>query len=150
MGDLVMKSRTIRQRRIAQLTCAVVAALVFAPTTQAFGAWSIPGSGAGAGAAATMPTGGEPSGSSSGTSVALSWPVARLSSGTAVSGYVISRFNEQTGAPASVGAGCSGIVTTTSCTELSVPAGTWTYTVQPVQANWSGGVSPESAAVTVS
>lgn len=146
-----MRSLSVRQRRAAQLAVVVLTTcLVFAQATSAFAAWSTQGSGSAAGAAATMPTGGEPSGTVSGTSVSLSWPVANLSSGAPVAGYVISQFNEDTGSPASTGAGCSGVVTSTSCTELSVPVGSWTYTVQPVQLNWHGGTSAESAAITVS
>jgi hypothetical protein len=124
-------------------------ALALGRAAPASAAWSGSGSGSGAGAAAVMPTGSAPHGTVSGTSVTVSWSVATLSSGTAVAGYVVSRYNASTGAPATVGAGCSGVVTTTSCTELDVTAGSWVYTDKPVEVNWSGGQSADSASVTV-
>jgi len=72
-----------------------------------------------------------------------------LSSGAPVAGYIINRYNALNGAAATVGAGCSGIVTTTTCTELSVPSGSWIYTDTPVQLSWMGTPSPASAAITV-
>ena len=44
-----------------------------------------------------------------------------------------------------MGSGCNGVVAATTCTEQSVPAGTWVYTETPVQLNWTGGASPDSA-----
>jgi hypothetical protein len=72
-----------------------------------------------------------------------------MGNGTAVAGYTISRYNVSTGASATVNASCSGTVTSTTCTEDSVPAGTWAYADTPVQDHWTGGQSPESAPVLV-
>jgi hypothetical protein len=69
--------------------------------------------------------------------------------GSAVAGYVINRYSTVTGLPATVGSGCAGIITTTTCTEASVPSGTWTYTDTPVQINWTGGQSPKSTTIDV-
>ncbi len=66
-----------------------------------------------------------------------------------MAGYIVNRYNASTGAPATVGAGCSGVVTTTTCTEVSVAPGTWVYTDTPVQVNWTGGASPDSSAIVV-
>ena len=44
---------------------------------------------------------------------------------------------------------CSGTVSGLSCTENSVPAGTWRYTVTPKHSNWLGTESAKSTAVTV-
>jgi hypothetical protein len=96
-----------------------------------------------------MPSGGQPTASATGNSVTVSWPTAYFPDGQSVFGYVIHRFNAATGAQATVGATCSGTVTSTACTEQSVPAGTWTYTDSPVQDNWSGSQSPASAGVIV-
>lgn len=133
-------------RLLVVLLAAPVALL---PASAALAAWSAAGSGSAAGAAAVMPSGAAPSGSVAGTSVTVSWTAAQLSSGAAVAGYLISRTNANTGAPGTVGAGCSGVVTSTTCTEQSVPAGTWVYTDTPVQLNWSGGASPSSASLVV-
>lgn len=111
--------------------------------------WAVGGTGSAAGAAAVMPTGATPSAAASGTSVGVSWPVATFANGAAVAGYRVSRYNTSTGLPVTVGAGCSGVVTLTSCTELAVTAGTWAYTVTPLEVNWAGGQSPESPPVVL-
>lgn len=126
----------------------IVLASLSAPTILA--AWSAAGTGPAAGAAATMPAGGQPVGSASGSSVAVRWPAVTLSSGAPVAGYLISRTNAVNGAAATVGPGCSGLITTTTCTELSVPTGTWLYFDTPVQLSWTGGQSPASAPIVVS
>jgi hypothetical protein len=144
--------RVVRYRaRIAALVMGsmLVLPLVFGSAPTATAAWSTTGSGNAAGAAAVMPTGTAPTGTASSTSVTISWSAAQLSSGTAVAGYTINRYNAATGASATVGAGCSGVVTTTTCTESSVPAGTWVYTDTPVEMSWTGGASPDSATITV-
>ena len=82
-------------------------------------------------------------------SVTLSWTAATFPSGAAVAGYEIERLNAANGTPATVGAGCSGVVSATTCTEISVPAGSWVYTVTPVQKNWTGATSPDSSLLTV-
>jgi len=112
-------------------------------------AWGAGGSGRGSALAYTMPTGGQPSVGASGSSVSVRWPAATFPDGHSVAGYVIRRFNAVNGTEATVGAGCSGVLTTTTCTELNVPAGSWIYTDTPVQDNWTGGQSLASTAVTV-
>jgi hypothetical protein len=140
----------IRARRYRILTAASAAlALLLSHSTLAMAAWSTPASGSAAGAAATMPSGGAPSGGAIGTSVTLTWATAHLSSGTAVAGYVIRKYNAANGTPVAVGSGCSGVITTLTCTELGVAAGTWFYTVTPVQMNWTGGESAGSSTITV-
>jgi hypothetical protein len=72
-----------------------------------------------------------------------------LPGGASVGGYVIRRFNSVTDVQAAIGSACSGVVTTTTCTETSVPPGTWFYTDTPVQVNWTGGTSLASPIVSV-
>lgn len=96
-----------------------------------------------------MPTGVAPTGSATGSSVTLRWPAVTLSNGAPVAGYVISRINALNGSAATVGAGCAGVLTTTTCTELTVPSGAWIYTDTPVELSWTGGASPASAAIVV-
>jgi len=124
-------------------------AVSLAPASDARAAWSAHASGSAAGAATVMPGGTAPSGGATGASVTISWTAADFPDGTAVAGYVISRYNASTGAPATVNAGCSGVVTTTTCTEQSVQPGTWVYTDTPVQLSWTGAQSPASAPVVV-
>jgi hypothetical protein len=111
--------------------------------------WSSSGDGGAAGGALTMPAGNTPSGAVSGSDVSVRWLAATFPDGTAVAGYVVKRYGLN-GAPVPVGAGCSGVVTTTTCTEHNVPSGSWTYTDTPVQDSWSGGESPPSSPATVS
>jgi hypothetical protein len=141
----------MKGRVVAVVVCAAAAfALQNAVgATGVLAAWSATGTGRAAGAATTMPTGAQPSGGATGSSVTIRWPTATFANGGAVAGYVINRFDAATGAAATVGAGCSGVVTTTTCTELSVPPGTWIYTDTPVQLSWTGGQSPGSAPIVV-
>jgi hypothetical protein len=130
------------------LVGALVAGSLLVPS-DAWAVWSASASGSGASAAAVMPTGATPSGSVGGTSVLVTWSAVALSNGTAVAGYVVNRYDATTDTKEVVGPGCSGVVATTSCTETSVPAGSWVYTDTPVEANWTGGESAKSATVTV-
>jgi hypothetical protein len=115
----------------------------------ALAAWSTSGSGAAGGAATKMPSGNVPTANASGSSVTVSWPTAKFVDGTPVAGYVVKRYDAASGAAATVGAGCSGTVTATSCSEQSVPAGSWAYTDTPVLDNWTGSESASSQPVTV-
>jgi hypothetical protein len=130
-------------------SAALALAALGALSAPASATWSVPGSGSGAGAATTMPTGDTPSASVSVTSVTVSWTAAKLASGAAVAGYTVARYNASTGAPATVGASCSGTITATSCTESAVSAGSWVYTDTPVELNWRGAASAASASVIV-
>jgi hypothetical protein len=134
--------------RYSLVLASVVAALVLAAAAPAAAAWSDDGAGAAAGRALVMPDGLRPVASASGSDVALRWPAALLPNGTAVGGYLISRFGAN-GQPVAVLADCAGTITSTTCTEHNVPAGTWSYTDTPVLDNWTGRSSPQSAPVTV-
>jgi hypothetical protein len=138
-----------RITRLGSLLVVAGLAATLAPASAASAAWSAGGSGHAGSAAATMPTGVAPTATALASQVTVGWPTASFSNGSAVGGYVVNRYNAVSGARATVGAGCNGIITTTSCTEASVPAGTWVYTDTPVQSSWTGGESQSSAAVTV-
>jgi hypothetical protein len=102
--------------------------------------------GAGAASAATVPQGATPTVVSAGTSVTVSWAASTLSNGTAVSGYIIKRYNGSTGAVQTIGSGCTGTITALTCTETGIPNGQWKYTDTPVFAtNWVGTESAKSA-----
>jgi hypothetical protein len=131
------------------LAVAVAVPFALAPASVALAAWSTQGQGNAAGAATVMPNGTAPTGAAVSASVTITWTAAQFPNGAAVAGYVINRYNATTGAPATVNAGCSGVVTTTTCTEQSVQPGTWVYTDTPVQLTWTGGTSPDSAPVVV-
>jgi hypothetical protein len=129
---------------------AAVSLLALVVVANGVASWSTNVSGSGAVSAATLVGGGAaPSAVVSGTvtkSVTLTWTARTLSSGGAVAGYVIRRYNAS-GVAQTVGASCSGTVTGTTCTETNVPLSIpvvnpyWTYTVQPVQGAWTGAES---------
>jgi hypothetical protein len=96
-----------------------------------------------------MPTGSLPSARAARTEIIVSWSAVTLPGGQAVAGYVVDRTNATTGAESPAGPGCSGVVTADSCTEASVPVGSWIYTDTPVLRFWSGPPSPGSVPVSV-
>jgi hypothetical protein len=81
-------------------------------------------------------------------SVTVSWSATTLPGGAAVAGYVVRRYSS-TGTVQTIGAGCAGTVTAASCTETDLPAGSWRYSVEPKQGNWTGPESGQSTAVSV-
>ena len=95
-----------------------------------------------------MPTGAAPVATVAGSTVNVRWTAATMANGTAVAGYVVQRFDAVNGNPASVGGTCSGVVPTTSCSEV-VSSGSWFYTVTPVQLKWTGQQSPSGNTITV-
>src|SRR6185312_168121 len=125
---------------------AVIVAVCAGPGA-AHAAWSGTGTVSGQAQAATMPAGAAPTVSAAGHSVTVSWTGGALL-GQSVSGYTVKRYTAG-GAAQAIGSGCSGTITALSCTESSVPAGTWTYTVTPLLYGWTGTESAPSAAVTV-
>ncbi|MDQ3104609.1 MAG: hypothetical protein M3Q87_05220, partial [Actinomycetota bacterium] len=128
-------------------------ALTFVMVTGvAWGFWtagSVPG-GNGASATASVGQGATPTASVTGNAVTVSWAASTLSSGQAVTGYRIKRYDAGTLTAQTMLSACSGTITATSCTENNVPTGQWAYSVTPVFAtNWQGAESPASSAVTV-
>ena len=117
--------------------------------TVASAAWYADGPGSGDSAAVVLPPGSAPSGAARGTTVIITWPAVDVVAGVPVSGYIVSRVNAFTGGPGVVGAGCSGVVTTTGCSEVNVPPGSWAYSVAPAEGNWTGQSSPPGPVITV-
>jgi VCBS repeat-containing protein len=112
-----------------------------------WGAESVPGGG-GRATAASVNKGTVPAVVVVGHSVTLNWGAATLTTGTAVSGYLVKRYSATR--EEAVLAGCAGTIRVLNCTETGVPAGTWTYSVTALfAANWTGAESDRSAAVTV-
>jgi hypothetical protein len=147
----VTRLRTSHALSVGALAMVVTVVLGLAPgqASATLAVWASAGSGTAAGAAAVMPTGSAPSGSAVGSAVTISWSTATFANGAPVAGYVINRYNAATGAQATVGPGCNGVVTATSCTESPVPGGQWQYTETPVQLGWTGRESPASAVIVV-
>ncbi|GIV00569.1 MAG: hypothetical protein KatS3mg014_2184 [Actinomycetota bacterium] len=126
----------------------VVLGVVLAPGL-ALAAWTAAGSGDAFGRAFAMPAGSTPSVSVTGRNVTLSWSGSTFPNGDPVDGYVVRRYPSGGGASQTVLADCAGTVTTTSCVEHAVPAGSWVYTITPVHASWTGTEGATSAAVTI-
>jgi hypothetical protein len=117
----------------------------------AWGYWSAGSSGSGASAATSVNQGATPTASAVGTAVTVNWSATTLATGTAVNGYLVTRYTA-VGLVAQVPtlSSCFGTITTTGCTETSVPTGDWKYTVTPVFAtNWRGAESTKNTTVTV-
>jgi hypothetical protein len=111
-------------------------------------AWTHSGIGAPTAKAVSMPTGSTPTASVSNRSVAVSWSASTMPGGGAVSGYVVKRYDTN-GNVQTIGSGCSGTIAALTCTETSVPGGTWRYTVTPVRGNWTGFEGSQSSNATV-
>jgi hypothetical protein len=138
--------------RVAVLLIAVVGALGVAGTAAAWWAAGSVVGGNGAGVATSVNQGATPTASAGiGPRVNVSWSAGTLTSGTPVSGYLVKRYDADTNALQTTLTGCSGTVAAVSCTENTVPAGEWKYSITPViGTNWQGAESPLSGVVVVS
>jgi hypothetical protein len=134
----------MRLRRSAIFLSTLVASI---GTGTAYASWGNPGAGSGAVKAAQMPSATAPTSSVAVHTVTVSWPAAAVG-GHNVSGYTVKRYNAS-GTAQTIGSGCSGTISGLTCTETSVPAGSWHYTVTPLQGGWTGSESSQSATATV-
>jgi hypothetical protein len=133
----------VRRRIIA----AAVGVVLLVGGTAARASWFAPvGSGNGASAAAAVNGGNAPTVNASGSSVTVSWSASTLSGGTAVAGYAVKRYSS-TNVLQTIGAGCASTIVVLTCTETSVPNGTWKYGVTPVKATWTGAESSKTSVV---
>jgi hypothetical protein len=127
----------------ARLPLALMIALVLAavPVSNALAYYSATGSGTATATAATIIGPSNVSVSQTGANVTVSWTAATLSSGLAVQGYRVTRSGGTTvcGSPT--------LVPTLSCTDSSVPAATYTYTVTAIYNSWDAAAT--SASFTV-
>jgi len=114
--------------------------------------WIGSGVGAAAAQAGALPQGNTPSASASGTDIAVSWTQNTVNGsflGTqSGGGYVVRRYAQSSSTATTPGTACSGTISgstsTLTCTEHSVPGGTWQYTVTPVLGSWRGTESAKS------
>jgi hypothetical protein len=129
-------------RRTIWITCLLALVL----PVHAVASWHASGDGNARAGAKSLPAGNTPTASVSNRDVTVSWTAP--SGGAPVTGYIVKRYNDS-GTQQTIGANCSGTVAATSCTETSVPSGTWKYSVTPANQNWRGAESAQSAAATV-
>jgi len=132
---------------------AVVTAFVVLTSLLAVGsadaAWTQERAGVGVIRATAVGSGNVPALSKVGNSVKLTWAASSLANGTAVSGYIVRRYNALTGAEASVGSNCAGTIAALTCTETQVARGSWQYTITASRANWRGSESAKSSTMSV-
>jgi hypothetical protein len=134
------------RRRFLPLLLAAAAAF---PGGAAAG-WALSGSGSAAAKAKTLGAGNTPSVSGSGHKVTVTWTATSyVGGGGTAAGYLIRRYDAVTGVGQGAANGCSGTLAALTCTEASVPAGSWRYTVTPATANWRGPESGMSVVVVI-
>lgn len=141
-------------RRILAATVALAAAVSFVGIDQAGIAsayWTSSTTGSATAATDTLLAGNQPTTTVGSTAtVTLNWAATTTQAGHPASGYKIARYSSaSSGTPVAATGGCASVVTALTCTEQSVPAGTWYYSVTPVVGGWSGPESPRSSATTV-
>ena len=135
--------------RRRSLPLILVAAAVAFPGGAA-AAWVLQSSGSGAALAKTLSAGNAPAGAVTGHKVKVTWTASSYTNGgVAAAGYIIRRYNASTGVVQTILSACTGTIVGLTCTESSVPSGTWQYTVTPATGNWRGPESPKSAVVSV-
>src|SRR5947207_11924447 len=125
-----------------------VAIALAAPAAGASAAWTHSGSGAQTAKAVSMPSGNTPTAGVSNRSVTVSWTGSTLPGGAAITTYLVKRY-DTIGNAQTIGSSCSGTISALTCTETSVPGGTWKYTVSPTLSNWTGAESAQSTAAAV-
>jgi hypothetical protein len=111
--------------------------------------WPLFRSGSGVAKAKSLGSGNAPSGSVAGHKVTLTWTASSYTNGGNAAGYMVRRYNASTGVVQTIGSACSGTISTLTCVESGVPAGSWQYTVMPATGNWRGAESVKSTAVVV-
>ena len=139
----------LRRHLSRPVVLGAAAAAVLGGAIVAYALFTAAGSGTSSASASTVGAGQQPTASASGGSVTVSWAQATLAGGTPVAAYSIKRYDANSVAQ-TVNASCSGTIAALTCTETSVPSGTWTYTDTPLQNSWHGAESPKSAQVVVS
>jgi hypothetical protein len=140
--------------RVLVATCLAVLMLAAFGTHSALAYWGGAGDhggGNGTTGAGSVDQGATPTASETGgVNVVVRWGASSLSSGQPVDGYLVKRYDANTGAPATITGGCAGTVTDTTCAEAPTPVGDWKYTVTPVfAANWRGDESLRSGGVSI-
>jgi len=134
--------------RAAVVTLLAAVAFVALPIRFASAAFSANGVGSGQASLQSIPQAAAPVGVSSGHDVTLSWAATTLSGGTPAAAYTVRRYDTSNVAQPILDACIT--VTTATCVEHNVPAGTWLYSVQARMSSWTGAESAKSAAITVS
>jgi len=140
----------------ARILCVAASVLALAPgVASAYFTGALVGGSNGSTVAGTLPQGSTPTAVDSGGNVTVSWTQNTVGGQTLGSysggGYTVQRYAATGGSAINPGSSCnttvSGSSTTLSCTESSVPPGSWYYEVTPVLNSWTG--EPSAASGTV-
>ena len=131
--------------RATLLACALALLAAVLPAS-APASWKGGASGSAAAKARSLGSVAQPTTSIVNRNVTVRWTAP--TSGAPASGYLVRRY-DSSGNAQTTGAGCSGTIATTSCTETAVPPGTWRYRVTTVNAKWRGAESAASAPVPI-
>ncbi|RNM17305.1 beta strand repeat-containing protein [Nocardioides pocheonensis] len=144
LGRLIRRGR--RDARRTSVALAVVTGFVALTTGIAFAFWSSTGTGTATASTGTLsaPTGTTASTTAGSGAVSVSWNAP--TTGVAPSGYTVSRVLG--GSSVSVCGTGTILVTGTSCSDTSVPDGTYTYVVTSIRGGWTAA-GTASAPVTV-
>jgi len=133
--------------RVATAILASLLALVAMPAL-ANASWRGQGTGNGSARAVSAPAGTTASASALARTITVAWTAP--SSGPAPTGYAITRAPAAGGSSLAPPAGtCASTVTGLTCTETSVPTGSWKYAVRPLVQKWTGAAGSASATVTI-
>jgi hypothetical protein len=138
-----------QRKRVRALVVLTAIIAVFATAAGvAFAYWTAPGSGTSAATTGTLnPPTGVTGAQTPGTgSVDVSWSAP--ATGATPSGYYVTRTDAGDNTVAACGTSASTTTASTSCTDTSVPLGSYTYTVVAVFHSWTATSAP-SATVTV-
>ena len=139
-------STTLTSVSVVLATTGFVA--ILAGPGAALAMFSASASGPSVAAAQSIPVSAAPNAVAVGREVTVSWQPTTLSGGTPAGAYTVRRY-DMSGVLQTIGADCV-VVATATCTEHSVPFGTWQYSIQARQVSWTGVESTKSAATTVS
>lgn len=141
--------RAAPNRGVRALGILVVLAVLMGVSGTAWAFWTTAGRGTGTASTGTLaaPSGVSATSPAGSSSVAVSWTAP--ASGVVPAGYWVERTDTATGSKAAACASsASALLTATSCSDGSVPDGTYSYTVYAVRSGWTA-VSAPSATVTV-
>ncbi|WP_374969163.1 Ig-like domain repeat protein [Terrabacter sp. BE26] len=126
-----------------------MSAALMGVSSSAWAFWTGTGSGTGGATTGTLvaPSGVSATSSAGSSAAVVSWTAP--TGAVAPAGYRVDRVDTATGtAAAACGTSATSLLTSTTCTDASVPDGTYRYVVSSVRSGWTAASAP-SATVTV-
>lgn len=137
------------RRGLRAVAVVAMSAALMGVSDSAWALWTATGGGTGSGTTSTLiaPAGVSATSSAGSSAAVVSWTAP--TSGVAPAGYRVDRIDTATGATAAAcGTSAATLLTSTACTDASVPDGTYRYVVSSVRSGWSTASAP-SATVSV-